>query len=1258
MAKTVAGKTACAVVYLSVALGLPASSQVLSSTQWTSIGPRGLSLCFAAYGCSIDSGHVEALAVDPRNPNTVYAGAAAGGVWKTIDGGVNWTPLTDSQPSLFITALTLDPFNPDTVYAATGNYRLPNDPRIGALLKSSDGGKTWSQVAFGPPSAPALQINSFAVMPGNGSVLLAAGVLSGLLPGIFRSQDGGSHWTPVLTVNVSKILFDPVANNIAYAATITSGTPAGIMKSRDGGVTWTLFNGTGPNTLPYFDYAALAISASSPSTLYAVLSNSGRLVGVYKTIDGAASWTKVATPMALCDPQCDYTPLLGVHPTNPNVVFAGGLNLWRSTDGGGSWTYVGSPANAFGTYVDQHAIAFSQDGSKVYEADDGGVNSSTDALSGTVHWTGLNTSLVVTEFYPGFSIDPKNPNITVAGAQDTGAAAFTGSATWNQVQQSDCSYGLLDPKDEVTAYFNCNGLVQIGNINSYGASPIFGRGGVISPLVMDPSNSDRLYFGAAVNLYQTLNRGSSWVSILTANNGIGAIAVAPSDSNVVYAASDNVWTTKNALAGTAATWISSPVGLVNQIAVDQTNANVAYVVLGTVYSGDNFSRVLRTSDTGTTWTDISGDLPMLIATDIAVDPDLPNTLYVSLQNGVYKTSNGGITWSLLGSGLPNASITGLRLHRASRILRVSTFGRGMWDLCVGGPCAAGLSISKVHSGNVALGQQNATYTVTVSNAANDASASGSVTVIETLPSGLALVSMAGSGWTCTLNTCHRSDSLAGGASYPPITVTVNVASNATTPQVNHVSVSGGGSATANASDSTTIIGANQASLSVSRKTLNFGLSGSLVSSTQSISVSLTGGGGVNWTASSNQANIIVSPAAGTGSGTFQVTANSGASGVVTVTALGVVNSPQQIQVNVVTVTPGNPYGSFDTPLNNATGIAGAIPVTGWALDKIEVTTVGIYRDPIGNEPTPPNGLVYIGNSTFVAGARPDVEATYPSAPLNYRAGWGYMLLTNFLPNSGGSPGPGNGIYKLHAIAVNKAGNQVDLGTRTITVDNAHASKPFGTIDTPGQGDTISGNAYVNFGWALTQNPSCVPTDGSTITVYVDGAPVGRPAYNQFRSDIATFFPGLCNTNGAVGFFYIDTTQLSNGVHTISWVIYDNRGLGDGIGSRYFNVQNSGGVAAPDSLPIAPALQDDVNVEIEELVRIEIPVGASDGYMLVNGEQRPLPVGSSLKGGIFYWQIGLAFLGEYELVFERPDSTRMRVGVTVHSKRGTAARLPE
>jgi hypothetical protein len=391
----------------------------------------------------------------------------------------------------------------------------------------------------------------------------------------------------------------------------------------------------------------------------------------------------------------------------------------------------------------------------------------------------------------------------------------------------------------------------------------------------------------------------------------------------------------------------------------------------------------------------------------------------------------------------------------------------------------------------------------------------------------------------------------------------------------------------------------------------------------------------------------VSPGSGTGSGTFQVTAGAGPGGIITVSSPGATGSPQ-IQVNVAAATAGAPFGSFDTPANNITGVAGAIAVTGWALDSVEVTKVDIWRDPLAGEAAGSNGLVYIGDAVFVADARPDVEALYPTTPFNYRAGWGYLLLTNFLPNNnGGAGGPGNGAYNLHAIAHSKSGAPLDLGTRTITVDNAHATKPFGTIDTPGQGGTASGSAYINFGWALTQNPNVIPFDGSTITVYVDSVAVGHPTYNQFRSDIANLFPGHANSNGAVGFFYIDTTRLANGVHTISWTVFDNAGHGDGIGSRFFNVQNSGGGGSAEPMHSLNAeAAEQAPVEIDQLGRVELELGAVSGRLLVAGEQRPLPIGSTLKGGVFYWQPPAGFLGDYHMVFERADGRAARVRIKV------------
>jgi hypothetical protein len=240
-------------------------------------------------------------------------------------------------------------------------------------------------------------------------------------------------------------------------------------------------------------------------------------------------------------------------------------------------------------------------------------------------------------------------------------------------------------------------------------------------------------------------------------------------------------------------------------------------------------------------------------------------------------------------------------------------------------------------------------------------------------------------------------------------------------------------------------------------------------------------------------------------------------------------------------------------------VQGAIPVTGWALDDIQVARVMVFRAPVAGEVSgDPNG-VYIGDALFTAGVRPDVAGQFASYPMNERAGWGLQVLTNMLPNSAGAGPRGDGTYNLRVIAVDAEGNSVGLGNRTITATNSAATKPFGTLDTPLSGEIVSGTISV-WGWALTPGTAKIPENGSTIRVYVDGIALGfltNPTgeYNLARPDIINLFPGYTNTNGAVGVYYLNTRNLTNGMHTIAWSVTDNQGRVEGIGSRYFFVQN-------------------------------------------------------------------------------------------------------
>jgi Leucine-rich repeat (LRR) protein len=364
-----------------------------------------------------------------------------------------------------------------------------------------------------------------------------------------------------------------------------------------------------------------------------------------------------------------------------------------------------------------------------------------------------------------------------------------------------------------------------------------------------------------------------------------------------------------------------------------------------------------------------------------------------------------------------------------------------------------------------------------------------------------------------------------------------------------------------------------------------------------------------------------------------------------------------------------PFGYFETPIHGST-VSSSIPITGWALDDYGMDSVKIYCEQ-------ENNLVFIGDAIFVEGARPDVEAAYPGYPENDRAGWGYMMLTNFLPNGG------NGTYVLHAIATDRYGRTTTLGTKTIIVDNAHAVKPFGAIDTPIQGGKASGSSFINWGWALTPSPNKIPNDGSSINVWIDGVNIGHPTYNIYRSDIASLFPDYANSNGAVGYFYLNTRKYPDGLHTIQWTAVDNAGNIDGIGSRYFTVENPFGSSAtaavnplPDSgshidktpgrsrhdentgellavkadipgftikeLALMPEEKGMNDLIIKELERVEIKLGENYseilGYLLCNNELKKLPIGSTLdsKSGTFSWSAGPGFLGRYSLVFVLMD----------------------
>ncbi len=684
----------------------------LSDATWTSIGPRP-----TLSGSSIVAGRVVSLAIDPRDSSVVYAGSATGGVWKTTDAGANWTQLTDDQPALASGSIALDPQNPDIVYVGTGELSFSGDSYHGAgILKSEDAGATWRNIPG--PFAEVIEvrrgtaaIGSLAVHPLQTNIILAGAYFRGLdnqpRSGVYRSVDAGETWTPMPVLPGAAgidVVFD-ATGTVAYASLgYYNGAPAnGAYASFDAGETWTSINGTLPAQLPNgtgVGRLALALDPndSSAQTLYAAAAppnTSGALLGVYKTVDGGQSWDRVSN-QSLCGGQCWYDLAIRVHPSNPNVVMAGGAvpPLFISMNGGLTFTSASSRGGE-SIHVDLHVIAFSAADARLYAASDGGIWRNEDILDPSSPHVDLNATLAITQLYPGHSIHPTDPTIGFAGAQDNQTQKYTGNLLWQAVTCGDGGQTAVDYQSPNIVYATCQNIDIRKSTLSGGAGSFFvARAGInaadrvqfIPPLTIDPIDPQRLYFGT-YRLYRTSNGASLWNSISDDLSGGGprdaitAITVAPSNPDVVYtgASTGRVSVSFNALSDPP-TFDDISEGLplrpITALAVDGTDPSTAYVTLAG-YSGidDQQGHVFQRS--AGTWIDLSGDLPNIPTNDVLID-SARGGLYVATDIGVYSLQAPG-QWLPLGAGLPIVPVVGMKLH-STGILRVGTHGRSAWDL--------------------------------------------------------------------------------------------------------------------------------------------------------------------------------------------------------------------------------------------------------------------------------------------------------------------------------------------------------------------------------------------------------------------------------------------------------------------------------------------------------------------------------------------------------------------------------------------------
>lgn len=690
---------------------------------WTPVGPYNV------------GGRVTAIAAEPGGA-TAYLGAADGGVWKSTNFGVNWSCVTDRAPISSVGALALDPSDWNTVWCGTGESNGSVDSYDGnGVWRSKDGGTTWSHMGLTATG----RISSVAVDPANPQIVYVGAMgrqfSTGSERGFYRSIDGGATWTRTLFVSDSTGVCD-IAVNPAHPETVfcatwervrrntyrrAYGAECGIWRSADHGATWTRLSSGLPVPSDNVGRIGLAIAPSQPSTVYAQIVSglSGGYVGLgmYRSLDGGSTWTQR-------NASADFTNAfggfgwyfgeIGVDPTNPDRVYAMGVSLLRSDDGGVSWgDFTGL------MHVDQHALWIDPtNANRIYAGNDGGFYYTSAGPPFTP-----SDDLPITQFYAG-EVDPTNPANVFGGAQDNGTNKTSGDPYgWFSILGGDGFFVAVDPTTPNIVFVEWQ---YCSDKSGFKRSTIGGPSGASTsgwagadrfewstPIVFNPRSHNTLLAGSQF-VYRSVNNGRNWIKISPDLSSAPASAVvygcittldvAKPDTNVYYAGTDDarVWRTVNR--GGAWTDVSAglPKRWVTRVVADPVNAQVVYVTLSGYASDDQSTMIYRSTDRGTTWTNISGNLPNVPANDLVVDPTDTNRLYLATDLGVWATKNLGATWYEVGDGLPLTSVADLVLHASSRQLFAFTHGRSVWSLSL-----SALPVSTPESGPAAALQLSA-----------------------------------------------------------------------------------------------------------------------------------------------------------------------------------------------------------------------------------------------------------------------------------------------------------------------------------------------------------------------------------------------------------------------------------------------------------------------------------------------------------------------------------------------------------------------
>jgi hypothetical protein len=663
--------------------GVLAARASATQSTWTYFCPSGIPQGSGA-------GRVNCITVDPGSSTGLWIGSADGGLWKSTSSGSSWTTNSDLFTALGVSDIVYDPNNHQIIYVATGDkdgYHTGSPHAFSfGIQKSTDGGGTWNTI-FTLSISNKPMISRILIDPTNSQNLYVSGNF-----GVSKSTDGGATWNNTLTgASILSMEMKPGTPGTLYA----SGKY--FFRSTDKGLTWTMITSGLPTKSIYRE--SIGVTAANGAYVYVLAADSTNysLFGVYQSTDGGTTFTQKTgnSPNLLGFSQTGsdvgkgqgfYTLSIGVSPTNASELMVGGVNIWKSTDGGATWggsaiTYWASNHTSSNyVHADIHHILY-QNATTILVGCDGGIFKSSNGGSS---WLDICSNLEISQLY-GLGMSTTNPAFVLSGWQDNGTNLMTSSTSWQYALGGDGMKCFIDYSNDQTMY----GEQYNGNFNistNGGASwsnlgPPSGENTAwATPWKQDPLVANTIY-GGQINLYQSPDQGTTWNMLGTqpdATNTITEFAIAPSNTQVIYVVK-KTGVTKTTDGGTSWTKLTGlPITLApTYLAVNAINPNIVYVTFSGYTAG---SKVYASGDGGATWTNYSTGLPNLPANCITYAKASKGAVYVGMDAGVYFRDSTFTSWQPYITGLPEVIITQMEIYYPTKMLRASTFGRGIWEI--------------------------------------------------------------------------------------------------------------------------------------------------------------------------------------------------------------------------------------------------------------------------------------------------------------------------------------------------------------------------------------------------------------------------------------------------------------------------------------------------------------------------------------------------------------------------------------------------